>query len=94
MTTDQLLKKSRVIGRLVEEVALYNARFHCAMPLKILSAKYSRALGRLGGFHETMRELENDGSLRLERQRSGRTDVFAGGMGLGRGENVLRFGRL
>ena len=76
MTTNDLLKKARVIRRMVGEIDAYYHRFRQPMPLRIVSAKYSRALSNLGGFHETMKELESDGSVVLNYEISGRTLVY------------------
>ncbi len=76
MTTESLLRKARIIQRLLDEVDLYWQEFEKPLPLKIASAKYGKALEKLGGFHETVRELENDGSLVFERHVTGRTVLY------------------
>lgn len=80
-TTDLLLKKGKNIGRLIEEVSLYYTTFREPMPLRILSCKFARAFEKVGGFHDVVRELENDGSISLDRQKSGKTLVYPGAGG-------------
>jgi len=73
-----IMKKAAVIGRINGTVRQYKQDFSEPIPLKILSGKYARTLINLGGFYEVMRELEIDGSIRIERLRTGKTLVHSG----------------
>jgi hypothetical protein len=76
MSSDELRKKARLIDRLVSDVAKHYARYAEAYPLRFASARYSRAFAKLGGFQEVMEELEADGSLIVEWQRSGKRLLY------------------
>lgn len=58
-------------NRLVTEVEEYYRVFSKPMPLKIISAKFSRALNSEGGFSESVAELKNSNRLAVYMHESG-----------------------
>lgn len=76
MGTDELLRKAAIINRLVKDVERHYARYAEGYPVRFASARYSRALAKLGGFQETIDELEADGSLIVEWHRSGKRLLY------------------
>ena len=57
----------------------YYNTFAAPIPLKVLSAKYAKALNRVGSFVSTMDELFQDGSVDIVLLRTGGKAVYPGG---------------
>lgn len=87
-----LAKKAKNIARLLSEAQIYWDQFGAPIPLRIVSAKFGRVFENAGGFHEVMQELENDGSLVLERHRSGKTLVYPSQVAAVLQSNIRRIG--
>jgi hypothetical protein len=70
-------KRETVIRRILHTVKQYTDA-HGPIPISILSAKYSRLCGDIGGFPELMMELEDTGLLDVEVTKTGRQLVSIG----------------
>lgn len=67
-TTD---RKDQYQARMIATVEEYVGAFKTPCPIKILSAKYSRALQAHGGFPELLNELKAQGKIKIFLTRSG-----------------------
>jgi hypothetical protein len=73
---EDLARKREIVIRFVREMDLYYRTFNKPFPMRIASAKYFKALRDLGGFHQTLEELELDGTIQIERLESGNRLIY------------------
>lgn len=78
LSAETIMKKGELIRRLLKDVEDYYEAFSEPMPFKALSQKYNKAMARVGGFHRTLEELENDGSVSVELHRTGARSIWPG----------------
>lgn len=71
-------KRAMIVRRLLYTVTQYNSE-HGAIAMQILSAKYSRLCGDIGGFPELMMHLEDEGIILIQITKSGKQLVTASG---------------
>lgn len=71
--------KGRVLRQVVDAVREYHGAFGKPVPMKVLSARFNKALSQAGGFVEGIRELHADGSLDVVMLRTGAKLVYPGG---------------
>lgn len=64
-------RKSLVLKRILQTIEEYQSAFNLPCPLKVLSAKYSRALMELGGLPEALQELKQAGTIEVWLVKSG-----------------------
>lgn len=71
MSELNLDRKQIVIRRMLQSIDEYTGAFVAPMPMKILSAKFSRALMEFGGLPEVIHELKTAGMLNVYLTKSG-----------------------
>lgn len=79
MLERDLYRKAELVGNLIRTVQEYFRAFASPVPLKVLSAKYGKALNKVGGFSPTIEELFSDGTLEIVLLRTGGKAVYPGG---------------
>lgn len=80
MNTIQIQRKADLIRYFLAECRAHSEMFGEPCPLKILSAKYGRAMNAVGGFREIVQELQIDGTIALLRKQTGGQSVLLGGV--------------
>lgn len=75
----QLTRKAELVGNLIRSVCEYYKAFNAPIPLKVLSAKYAKALNKVGGFTDTIDELFQDGTFEIVLMRSGGKAIYPEG---------------
>jgi hypothetical protein len=69
-------RKKIIVARILNTVAQYFKAHGEPIRMQILSAKFARALEDLGGFPETMQQLETDGEVRIEISKTGAQLIY------------------
>lgn len=80
MNIDILERKAKLIGYLLGECREHFRLFAEPVPMRLLSAKYGKAMGAVGGFREVMQELSIDGTVTIIRKKTGGQSVLLNGM--------------
>jgi hypothetical protein len=71
--------KGRLLRQVMHAVAEYFDAFGKPVPLKVLSARFNKALSKAGGFAEGLEELQRDGSIDVVLSVTGAKLVFPAG---------------
>lgn len=74
-----LNRKAVLISRMLQAIEEYVKHFKKPVPMKVLSARFAKALGEVGGFPETMHELQSDGTLEIVLTEGGARRVCLAG---------------
>lgn len=75
-------RKAQITGRIIQTIEEYSKAFKVPCPLKVLSAKYGKALKGLGGLPEVLDEMKNEGLIELYLNRTGSKVVCIPGQGI------------
>lgn len=69
-------RRTIVIKRIVLTVEEYYDSFNTPIPMRVLSAKFAKALLDMGGFPEVIRELSKDKLISIKLYRGGARVVY------------------
>lgn len=76
-------KKHMHIHRMLSSIYEYFGVFGKPIPMNVISARFSKALDKHGdGFHQTLLELEMNGSIRIELKKTGGKVLYPGKQGV------------
>lgn len=77
MTSIPLEEKSRIIERrIIRELIQYQAQHLTGLSMQIIAAKYSRALGELGGLPDFLESMRMRGLIRIIYSEKGARQVW------------------
>lgn len=79
MTPEELERKGEIIRTLIAAVERHYEEWHEPMPMRVIAARFGKALGRLGGFDATINTLDAEGSIDILHERGGGRRVYPAG---------------